>query len=166
MGAVRPAAAVAWLALATGGTVTGCELVAGIEDIALTGDAGAAHASDATIVRDASSGDSTGIPESAAVDVPVGAETQGVPDDAEAATADLDALSPSESGADGPTDAGRPDARDASPKDARAGDAAGATDATSAVDAEAGLLTELIDDMEAHNELIPKLGGRDGEWYL
>jgi hypothetical protein len=135
--------AAALVSLAAVGGMAGCELIAGIQDIALTGDGGHTGAGPS---RDASSGgDATNADE-------------GSSEDAGAVDADDSGDVGARVDADGsvmPTDAGSlPDA-DAAYVDAVGGDAA-----------DAGLVTELIDNMEAHNGLIPKANGRDGEWYV
>jgi hypothetical protein len=145
------------LLIAAVGGLAGCELIAGIHDIALTGDASHDGASSVTVgdaQGDLGPGPSSDAPNGDAMNAGDGLnESDAGPGDA------VDSADSRVQGdADGmavPTDAGPPGDGDAASGDAASGDAA-----------DAGLVTELIDNMEAHNGLIPRVNGRDGEWYV
>lgn len=132
--------AVALFTLATAALAIGCEIVAGIENLALTGDAALATSADGALAGDARD------------DATLSPDAPGSGDAGTAGEAKSDVAS-------SVGDASGAEASGSSPD-------AGAPDSGDAARADAGLLFELIDNMEANNGLIPKVNGRDGEWFV
>jgi hypothetical protein len=140
MAARRVRFVVALFTLVTTALAIGCELVAGIENLGLTSDAALASPADGAVAGDAR-GDAT-----LSQDAPGSGDTGAA----------------GEATSDSGSSVG--DASDAEASDSAAD--AGALDSGDAARADAGLMFELIDNMEADNGLIPKVNGRDGEWFV
>jgi hypothetical protein len=128
--AIRGPLGTAVLTLAIAGLVVGCELVAAIQDLRLTGDAGVGATSDATVASDA--------PGQAGEDRAAGpvADSSSQPSDSSNEMPAVGVIDASDGGRDATADA-----------------------------ADGGLVTELIDDMEANNGQIRTVNGRTGGWY-
>jgi hypothetical protein len=150
------------------GVLSGCELVAGIQDLELTGVSGDAGTGDATVSEppEAAIGSEPPGDDAAARD-----DARGAPADATLAADAGEAAVATDGGSEGASRGEAGDASFAAPDGSDAGMTDGGADSApdSATDSppDAGVVvTELIDDMEGQTGSIALSTGRDGFWHV